>query len=155
MATLYELDNAFKNFELDIDYETGEILNAEEWEQLECDRATKLENTAIMYMMHLNKAKEHKEQEEKQARWRKGEERAAEWLKARLDDVLEGEKFETSRVRISYRKSERVEVSDGFNDERFMRYEPKVNKTAIKEALKSGETIEGAVLVESKNIQIK
>lgn len=50
-----------------------------------------------------------------------------------------------------------VIYEDVFNDERFQEIieVKKIDKAAVKEALKNGETIEGAVLEEHQNIQVK
>ena len=47
------------------------------------------------------------------------------------------------------------DLVEDFNDERFTSYEPKVDKMSLKQALKDGEEIPGATLVERQNIQIK
>ena len=59
---------------------------------------------------------------------------------------------------ISYRKSTAVEIDESKLPATWMREIPATNvvdKVAITKALKSGEKIAGAVLVERNNIQIK
>ena len=72
--------------------------------------------------------------------------------------------METIRNKISFRKSESVLVADegAFiawamkNRDDLLTYkDPTINKTAIKKALSSGEEIEGAVIENKLNIQIK
>ncbi|MBR7085696.1 MAG: siphovirus Gp157 family protein, partial [Oscillospiraceae bacterium] len=78
-------------------------------------------------------------------------------LKKWLVFALEGEKFTTARVAISYRKSVSVQVDESLLDKKYMKekvtYTP--DKIALKKALQAGENIEGAYLEEKPNIQIK
>lgn len=74
-----------------------------------------------------------------------------------MQGVLRGEKFKTNRVAVSYRKSEVVECSDLSKvSEQFLRFkDPELDKTAVKKALKNGETVEGCSLVEKQNMTIR
>lgn len=68
------------------------------------------------------------------------------------------EKVESSFLKLSFRKSESVEV---INEAQLLpeftttKVTTTPNKTAIKEAIKRGEVVEGAVLVTNQNLQIK
>lgn len=108
-----------------------------------------------------------KAEETRLAERRRVKEKSAERIKQYLSDVLQGaaiDKVETARNRISFRKSEAVEVID---EDAFFEFAvthrsdlltysaPKANKTEIKKALKGGEVVEGAKLVVNQNIQIK
>lgn len=68
------------------------------------------------------------------------------------------EKVESSFLKLSFRKSESVEVINeaqllpGFTTTKVT---TTPNKTAIKEAIKRGEVVEGAVLVTNQNLQIR
>lgn len=66
------------------------------------------------------------------------------------------EKIETDYFRLSFRKSESVVVDDveKLSDE-YIVTKKSANKVAIKKALKSGQTIEGATIVETNNLQVK
>lgn len=59
-------------------------------------------------------------------------------------------------LKINFRKSESVEI-DNVNllDDRFKRVKVEADKTAIKQAIKSGEEVKGARLVENNNLQIR
>ena len=106
-------------------------------------------------------------EEKRLAERRKQKEKAYDRLKEYLSDSLLNlgmTKMETARNKISFRKSESVEIPDEvvfrdwalINNISFLTYDlPKINKTEIKKALKNGEVIEGAALVTSQNIQIK
>ena len=78
-----------------------------------------------------------------------------------LSKILNGQKFESPKCRISYRKSSAVEIE---NEEYFLVHAkekyltkrlPIPNKAVIKEALKDGEKIDGDRLVEKQNMTIK
>lgn len=66
------------------------------------------------------------------------------------------EEIKTPLVKINFRKSESVEV-DEVLDTRFIKTTVTTvpDKVAIKEAIKSGETVTGARIVTNQNIQIK
>ena len=82
-----------------------------------------------------------------------------EWREGYLTNVLAGEKFETARAKASFRKSERVvltveptELPEMFQK---VKIETTADKTAIKNELKAGRTVDGCALETSLNIQIK
>jgi predicted phage tail protein len=66
------------------------------------------------------------------------------------------EKVDSPSLKLSFRKSESVEISENL-DKRFMieKITMQPDKLAIKEAIKKGEQVEGAVLVINQNLQIK
>ena len=107
-----------------------------------------------------------KAEEARLAERRKVKENSAERIKQYLSDVLQSaaiDKVETARNRITFRKSESVELDEGAfvawameNNNDLLTYSaPKANKTEIKKALKGGAEIVGAQLVSKNNIQIK
>lgn len=73
--------------------------------------------------------------------------------------VFEVEEIKTPLIKINFRKSESVEVLDmALLDEKFKKISEPVtsaDKTKIKEAIKGGENVTGAVINYNKNIQIK
>lgn len=86
-------------------------------------------------------------------------EKAIDRLKDAVKDAMNLygiEKVDSPALKLSFRKSESVEISENL-DKRFMiekvTYQP--DKVAIKEAIKNGESIEGAVLLINQNLQIK
>ena len=105
-----------------------------------------------------------KAEEARLAERRKAKEKAYERLKDYLSAMLQRVnigKVETARNNITFRKSEAVEVDESFvawaKEEcpYWLIYpDPKPNKTEIKKALKSGETIVGAQIISKSNIQI-
>lgn len=148
---LYEIQAEIENC---IDYETGEI-DIEKLEALEEEKAQKVHNIGL-WIKNL-KAEVNALKEEKQvfASRQKTAENKIKSLTNYLQGCLNGETYKDTDLVISYRKSQSVEVVEDFNDERFTSYEPKVDKMSLKQALKDGEEIPGATLVERQNIQIK
>lgn len=66
------------------------------------------------------------------------------------------EKIETDMFRLSFRKSESVEVDDveKLQDE-YVVVKRSADKTAIKKAIKDGKNVEGARVIANNNLQIK
>lgn len=78
-------------------------------------------------------------------------------MKDYLAYCLRGEKYESTAGKISYRKSESVEVTNaGLLPSEFLRYkDPEPDKAGLKKVLKTGATIAGAHLVETVSTIIK
>ena len=150
---LYEIDQAIMDA---IDPETGEIID-EAFDSLVMTRNQKLENIGL-YIKNLEAdAAAFKAEKEAFAERQKAAENKAASLKRYLSDFLAGQKFETLRVKVSFRKSESLEVSEEAKiPEEFLRYkEPEINKADLKKAVKAGLVLEGVQLVEKQNISIK
>ena len=84
-------------------------------------------------------------------------ERKAERLKAYLASQMPGEKFESPRVAISWRKSEAVRIIDeSMIPLCFWKTPvPQLDKVSVRATIKSGKDVPGATLEEKQNIQIK
>ena len=85
-------------------------------------------------------------------------EKKAESLKGYLAYALQGEKFSTPRIAMSWRKSESVLIPDeALLDDRFVNVTmvKKPDKKLIKDTLKAGREVPGAELVTKQNLQIK
>lgn len=157
MAKLYDIDQAIENFEFQIDEETGEILNYDELDALKIEREAKIEGVGL-WVKNLEAEKEAvKAEKDNFAQREKVLGNKIERLKGWLSYALQGEKFSTPRLMVSYRKSESVNITnemaidDKYCDISVVR---KPDKTALKKALKDGEEIVGAELVTKSNIQI-
>ena len=158
---LYEIDQAILDT---IDQETGEILDPVRLDELQMERTTKLENVAC-YIKNLEaEATAYKNEKEAFAAREKTAKRKAESYKQWLAMVLNGEKMITTRAAVSFRKSESVEIpneelfvkwASEYNDSLLTYSTPVPNKTAIKQALKSGIEVSGAALIEKQSISIK
>lgn len=150
---LYEIDRRLESLFItmcEVDPETGELLYPEAADELEALselRETKLES-ALCYIKNLRaEAKAIREEETRLAARRMALENAERRMKQYVSDSLHGEKFQTARVAVSYRKSASVEVdpefigwaeTHGYDD--LLRYKaPEVDKMALKELLKQEE----------------
>ena len=154
MANLYQINSEILNC---IDQGTGEVIDLDMLRELQLEREQKIENIAL-WIKNLESDAEQYAQEEKLFEERKINARnKANSLKQYLLDSLQGEKFKTIKVGISYRSSTKVVVDDWHNvPEEYLKYkEPEVNKTEIKNALKRGEEVAGARLEPSTSIVIK
>ena len=154
MANLYEIDAQIMEC---VDFETGEIIDVERLEALQMKFDNKVEGIALWIKNLVAEAKMVKEEKDNLAARQKACENKAESLKKYLTSALGGEKFKTSKVSISYRKSKSVEVEDiTLLDDDYLKFEePEADKTKIKKALEEGISLEGVLLVEKNNIQIK
>lgn len=165
MASLYEinaeLQEAINNMFLEAtESETGEVSQetADKISELQMAREEKIDNIGayiknlksdvVALKAEIDNLKERMDSKKKKA----------EYLENYLSEILGGEKFESPRVKISYRKSESVMIPDmELLDEAYTKTKTEVvaDKTAIKEALKAGEEVRGAFLETKNNIQIK
>ena len=151
---LYEIDQAIMDC---IDMETGEIINEELLNDLQMERDAKIENVALWIKELKAEAEALKAEKLAFAERQKVAENKMESLKKWLAYALDGQAFKTVRASVTFRKSQAVEVADIWKlDENYLRYkEPEADKTAIKEALKAGQTVAGATLVENTSVIIK
>jgi len=154
MATLYEIEQAIMDC---VDFETGEIIDIEKLDQLQMDRDVKIENIALFIKNLLSDAEGIKAEKDNLAQRQRVAENKANNLKKYLAGYLAGQKFSTSRVAISFRKSESVNVQDLTEiPKEYLKYkDPEPDKTAIKADLKAGKDVPGAEIVQNQNIQIK
>lgn len=159
---IYEIDQAILDC---IDTETGEIVNMEALEQLSMDRVQKAENVAcwrknLMAMIGSIKAEEDALKKRREVLQRK-----VDGLDGYLAAHFSGEKIETGKVVINWRKSVGVEVVDKqeaidylmhiAHDDLLKYKEPDIDKKAAKALLESGVAIPGLTLAERMNLQIK
>ena len=158
MATLYEIDQAIKEFEFEIDEETGEILNVEALDELQMEYADKVNNVCL-FIKNLRADETAYDNEMKVFKDKKDRaKRKADKLEEYVKNILGGEKFKSEQVEVTYRKSTKVEVVDqGEIPTDYLRVKTTIepDKTAIKAALKAGEEITGAQLVETQSMTIK
>lgn len=151
---LFEIDNEIMSC---VDMETGEIIDAEKLDQLQMDREQKIENIALWIKNLTSDAEALKAEKQAFADRQKATENKAASLKKYLSDYLAGEKYKSTKVSVSFRKSESINIVDMSKiPEQYLKVaEPTADKTGIKNAIKAGEVISGAELVENQNIQIK
>lgn len=171
--TLYNIDNKILEIierGFDIDPEAGEPIDdngefsarLKELEELNYERAAKIENIAL-YVKNLEALTlSLKNEENALAERRKAKEKRIESLKNYLTNsmVAAGENgIETSKVCISFRKSEAVVADMNKLDEAYIAVKTtidrKPDKAAIKKAIKEGIAVEGAYIETKQNLQIK
>lgn len=98
---------------------------------------------------------------ERLTKMKKNQTNAIDRLKTNLStamQVFEVEQLETPLIKINFRKSESVEIEDlALLDKKFVTVKTTEtpDKTAIKKAIKDGETVIGATISYNKNLQIK
>ena len=155
---LYEIDNAI----YECVNEDGEVIDPEKLEELQMERDKKIEGIACWIKELVAEANAIKEEKLKlEARQRVAENKVKS-LKSYLAYALKGASFRTAKVSVSFRKTETVEVTpDGLENLKAMRddllkyKEPEPDKTAIKQALKSGLSVRGVQLVQNTSTIIK
>lgn len=166
MASLYEINKQIEEaFAKAIDPETGEISEEaiELINALQMEKDAKIENVALWHKNTVADIKAIADEIKALQDRKKRLEAKQAWMDKYLESALNGQKFETPKVAITYRKSTTVEIPDV---PKFVRYYSDTDyviekvdyapdKAAIKEAIKAGESIEGAALVEHQNMQIK
>lgn len=162
MATLYEINQNILNCitteeGMTVNTETGEVIDLKALEQLELERSEKIRNIAL-WIKNLKSDVNALDAEEKAFKARKdAAKRKAEQLSSYLASVLNGEKVTGTDFAISWRKSTAVNVLDekALPPTFLIPQPPKVDKTGISKALKAGETVTGAELIERQNMTIK
>lgn len=151
---LFEIENEIMNC---WDQETGEILDSNRLDQLEIERDEKIENIAL-YIKNLTADAEALKAEKQSFEERqKAAENKADSLKRYLANYLAGQKFSTPRVAISFRKTQSVNVTDmTLIPGKYLKFaDPTPDKKSIKNAIKNGERVAGAELVDGKSMSIK
>lgn len=159
---LYWVDNAiYKLYDEFVDPETGEITDpdafAERYAELEISREEIIENTLLLYKNCVSDAEaiaaEIKTLKARQAAL----EKRADRLKADASDALNGEKFQTAKVAVSWRKSTAAEVDESLCPEEYIttKVTTAPDKKAITAALKAGQEIPGCKLVERVNMSVR
>lgn len=157
--SIYEIDDSIMSL---VDMETGEIEDEKRYDELQMERTQKVENIGLLLKNTVAEAKAIKEEEQALAARRKTAENKVERLKNLLAYALRGEKFSTPKLKVSYRKSRVVNIDPQFiewaesNADDLLTYsEPKVNKTAVRDAIDSGRDIKFAAIEERQNMQVK
>lgn len=151
---LYEIDYEILNC---VDTETGEIFDIDKFEELSLERDAKIENIGLWIKNLKAEVEALKAEKDAFAKRQKSAENKMNILKAYLEGYLEGTAYKSTKVNITFRKSESVYVEDGavIPDEYLRFKEPDVDKVALKDALKKGIRIDGVEIVTKNGIQIK
>lgn len=157
MATLYELTGVYQQiYEMDMDDETKrDTLESIDWNE---DYENKVENY-IKVMKNLDADIEARKNEiDRLKKLNDVDKSKKERMKTDLATSMEltgHEKVDTTLFKVSFRKSEAVEVDDLLLLEAYKVATWKADKKRLKEDLKNGLEILGAELVERKNLNIR
>lgn len=157
MATLYELTGIYQQiYEMDMDDETKQdTLESIDWTE---DYENKVENY-IKVMKNLDADIEARKNEiDRLKKLNDADKSKKERMKTDLATSMEltgHEKVDTTLFKVSFRKSEAVEVDDLLLPEAYKVATWKADKKRLKEDLKNGLEILGAELVERKNLNIR
>ncbi len=164
---LYDIDQQIEDvLGYLVNEETGEInpIAEAELEALEKEREVKIVNCGLFIKNAEAYIASVKEEESKLRDRRKVFEKRVDWLKRYLEAHLPpGEKIDLANLRISWRKSEAVEVDDtadlqtiNFSNPELVELTLSLKKREMKEYIKTtGVSFQGIRLVEKQNIQIK
>lgn len=162
MSTIYEINQAILDC---LDPETGEVLDMEALEQLQMDRVQKAENVACWRKNLMALIGDIKEEEDALKKRRETLQRKVDGIDGYLAAHFSGEKIETARAVINWRKSTGVEIINEqeaidylmhiAHDELLKYKAPTIDKKAAKALLESGEAIPGLALTDRVNLQIK
>ena len=163
MANIYELNDQIKAcIQLDeehvVDTEDGEIFDLQQFEALQMERGQKIEGMCCYIKNKIAEAQAI-DAEIDTLSYRSGAiKKEVDRCKGYLAGALYGEKFETPRCKITWRKSEVCNVlsMEAIPDE-YKRTKVTVDadKTAIKKAIKSGMEIPGAEVIQKLNMTLK
>lgn len=150
---LFEIDEAI----MDCVNEDGEVVDIDRLNALEMERDAKIESVCLWKKDLEAEAKAIDEEIKKLQQRKKTDEAKAEYLKKWVGMALNGVKFKTPRVAVSYRHTTTTIFEGDVRTlpDRFCKITREPSKTAIKEALEQGEVIEGARIEEKESVIIK
>lgn len=157
MATLYELTGIYQQiYDMDMDDETKQdTLESIDWTE---DYENKVEGY-IKVIKNLDADIEARKNEiDRLKKLNDADKSKKERMKTDLATSMEltgHEKVDTTLFKVSFRKSEAVEVDDLLLPEAYKVATWKADKKRLKEDLKNGLEILGAELVERKNLNIR
>lgn len=177
---LFEIEQSMMNLlEYGVDDTTGEIIETEEdfnvlYDSIQLDLYTKLDNSNCLCKMLDGEIEVIDKEIKRLQSEKKRRENKQEWIKNRVDNFIRRQftnengivdneslnkyKLELPHSKISYRKSDSVEVSDiNLLPKEYVKekVELSADKTALKKALKDGKEIKGAEIVTKLNMQVK
>lgn len=140
-----------------IDTDTGEVFDEEYLNGLRIAKTRKVENIACWIKNLQAEVEAYKKEEEAFRTRRKQAESKVESLKRYLTNWVAGERIDTDRCRVTWRKSVSVEIQDESRvpeDYKKEKVIMNIDKVSIKKALTGGKDVPGASLLEKQNVQI-
>lgn len=155
MRSIYEINNDILGC---VDTETGEILDTKKLEALEMERDAKIEAVCLWFKDARAEADALGNEIKSLTARKKSLENLMERLKNYTLFALDGEKFKTPRVSVSYRKSTSVVIDNISAIPKNYFKEPKedwISKTLIAEAFSHGVEVDGAHPEDKQSVVIK
>lgn len=164
MRALYEINADLEALLNQVDPETGEALfDPSALDALMMERTEKIEGVCLAVKNLTAEAGAIKAEEDNLKKRREALEKKIDGYMGWLNATLDGDKFETAKVAVGYRKSEQTEITDA---EKFWKWakrhkdfirqkDPEADKAKIKAAIKAGETIPGAEIVQKKTMNVR
>ena len=160
--TLYEIDQ--KLMEL-VDPETGELLDYEAFAAFQMEREEKIENMGLWVKELSAESAAIKQEIDNLAKRKTAADKKAESLKRYLSLILNGQKFKTPRLAVSFRSSLKTEIQDetaclewleeNGHDCCIKYTAPTISKDNVKAIVKSGVLVPGVRLVENRTAVVK
>lgn len=157
MASLYQLNNAYAQLQQMI--EDGQEGLEDTLDSITDAVEEKLEAYAMVIKNIESDVEGIKSEEKRLAERRKVMENGITRMKYAIAETLQNsgqDKVKTEKFTFSWRKSSKVEVSniDSLPQE-YVKVERTISRTDLAKALKAGEQIEGAQLVENQSLSIR
>ena len=151
---LFQISEELENL---IDYETGEVLDIEAFENLKMERQDKLQNIALLYKNCKSDFKQLDELVKEYTARRNSCKKTMEWAKATLETELKGEKLTDEKKRFTtyYHSSTSTKTNMEILPDEWKKTTVVPMTKEIGEALKRGEKIEGAWLETNQSLVIK
>lgn len=157
MTTLYELTGIFLQIdEMDIDDKTKlDTLDSIDWEH---SFSEKIENCIKVIRNKDARVEAYKAEIKRLEALKKSESKAIEEIKKRISEAMrftQHDKLDTTLFKVGFRKSEAVVVDETKLPKKYQVATYKPDKKTLKELLKSGKRVKGAVLEERSNLSIR
>ncbi len=137
----------------------------EELKSLEMERQKKLENVAKYVLNVRSEVTALKEEESRLSKRRKVLENKEKRLLSYLDNACQGKKTDLGVATLSYRKSERVEISDNAKAQEFLKengyekcihyYPSEIYKDEVKALIGKGTEVPGVEIVSVLNASLR
>lgn len=147
--------------EIAVDPETGEVTGFERFDALVIDTEAKIVNCGLA-LRHFDDMTNEIDAEIKRLRKRKEViQKASDRMQTRMLEamrVMDTKKISSALLTVSTRRTSSVEVFDeSLIDPRFVKVKEvkTISKTEIEKAIKAGEDVQGAKIVEQLAVQVK
>lgn len=144
---------------IEVDLETGEVYGMVELEAANAAFEEKAEAVAVAIRLAEGFIETQQQFERDIAARRRAGEKKVKWLREYLKNNMEAVgkgKIETVAAKIMLKDSEAVEVTDEqLVPMEYKKIKWEVSKTAIRDAINSGETVDGARMVTHRSVIIK